>query len=174
MASFDITMLVIIGIALIIGIKKGFVMAIATLAALFLGIIGAVLFSGIVAGWLSENQTFKNNIPIISFLILLTGIIIAVLLLAKLIDSLIKAVKLGWLNRIAGGIFYVFKMMFLVSIFILIFDFFGYGTQIISPQKREKSFLFTPVKRFAPATFDVLKIEYEHLKPMEKKKNKIH
>jgi membrane protein required for colicin V production len=174
MNIFDVIILIITSISLIIGIKKGFIMAIATLVASILGIIGAVLFSGIVAGWLSENKTFGNYVPIISFLILFVGIIIAVLLLAKLIDTLIKTVHLGWLNRIGGGIFLVFKTMFLVSIFILIIDFFGFGTKIISYEKREKSFLFAPIERFAPATFNLFKIKYEHLMPKNNQQETVY
>ena len=171
MNIFDFIFIALLVSALIKGLFKGFVMELATLAALFLGIIGAVFFSGIVTGWLSGVWTSKF-IPIISFLILFVGIIIAVHLLSRLIDKLLKAIALGWLNRIAGGFLSFFKMVFLISILILTIDFLGFGERIISSEKREKSLMFSRIERFAPSIFEVLKIDYEHLTSKKKEKNK--
>jgi len=59
--------------------------------------------------------------------------------------------------------------MFFVSVLILLFDFFGFGNKIISNEKREKSYLFSPVERFAPAVLDLFNLDYEHLLPEKKK-----
>ena len=155
-------MLVIIIAALIKGLIKGFVVELATLAGLILGIVGAVLFSGIVANWLT-GRVSSEFIPVLAFLILFVGIIICVHLLAKLVESFIKAIALGWLNRIAGGVFSVFKIVFVASIFILVVDAFGIGEKIIKQGIRSNSRLFNPIKQFAPKTFDLFKLRYEHL-----------
>jgi len=170
MNGFDLMMLIIIIMALIKGLMKGFVIELATLAGLILGIVGAVLFSGIVAQWLTGHVS-SEFIPVIAFLILFVGIIFCVHLLAKLVDSFIKAIALGWLNRIAGGVFSAFKFMFLVSIFILVVDAFAIGERIIKQDIRDNSRLFNPIQKFAPKTFDLFRLKYEHLKS-EKLKTK--
>jgi len=169
MNTLDIVIFIIIVSSFVRGIFKGFVMELATLVALILGIIGAVLFSGVVANWISKSFEIEY-IAIISFIILLVGIILSVYIVAKIIDKFLKVIALGWLNRIAGGFFAVLKVMFFVSILILAFDFFGLGTKIISKEKREKSFLFSPVERFAPSVLDLLNLDYEHLLPEKKTK----
>ena len=164
MNGFDIVIVILIITAFIKGLMKGFISELATLVGLILGIIGAVLFSGIVANWLI-GRVSSQFIPVLSFLILFVGIIFCVYLLAKLIDSFIKAIALGWLNRIAGGFFSVFKIMFIVSVLILIVDRFGIGEKIIKQDVRNKSLLFEPVRQFAPKTFELFKLKYEHLLP---------
>ena len=155
-------MLVIIIAALVKGLIKGFVVELATLAGLILGIVGAVLFSGIVANWLTGHVSLQFA-PVFAFLILFVGIIICIHLLAKLVESFIKAIALGWLNRIAGGVFSVFKILFVASIFILVVDAFGIGERIIKQDIRGNSRLFNPIQNFAPKTFDLFKLKYEHL-----------
>ena len=164
-------MLVIILAALIKGLMKGFVVELATLAGLILGIVGAVLFSGIMANWLTGHVS-SEFIPVLAFLILFVGIIICIHLLAKLVESFIKAIALGWLNRIAGGVFSVFKIMFVASIFILVIDAFNIGERIIKQDIRGNSRLFNPIQNFAPKTFDLFKLKYEHLIKSEELRTK--
>ena len=164
MNFFDIIILIITVITFVRGVFKGFISALATLAALILGIMGAVLFSGLVAKGLS-NFISTNFIPAIAFLILFIGIVIGVHLISKLIDKLVRAVALSWLNKILGGIFASLKAITLVSIFILVIDVLSFGTKIINPTVRESSHLFYHVKGFAPVTFNFFSIGYEHLMP---------
>ena len=52
------------------GFKKGLVIGVASLAALILGIYAALYFSGIVAGFMTDNLNIKTDyLPIISFII---------------------------------------------------------------------------------------------------------
>lgn len=162
MNIIDAIIIIFIIFALVRGIYKGFIMEFATLVALLLGIIGAILFSGIVENWLSGFLSTRF-ISVVSFIILFVGIALAVNLTAKIIDHFVKAIALGWLNRIAGGVFAVLKFMFFISIIILTLDFFGLGTKILPNEKRENSFLFTPVERFAPAVLDLFKLDYEFM-----------
>ena len=171
MTIFDIIIVIIIISAFVKGLFKGFVIELATLAALIAGIAGAVLFSGFLANKLSGTIS-SQYVPLISFIILFTVIVICVHLLAKLINSLLKAVSLGWLNKIAGGFFSVFKIVMVVSIILLILDVIGLKTKLIPLKYSEKSMLYTPVERLAPAVFDLFKLKYEHLLPETKEEEK--
>ena len=168
MNFFDIIILIITILSFIKGVFKGFISELATLAALILGIVGSMFFSGLVAKWLSDFVS-TGLIPVVSFLVLFTGIVIAVHLLSKVVNKLLKAIALGWLNRIMGGIFASLKAIMLISIFIMVFDVFGFGTKIVTDKTREKSRLFIPVKNFAPSTFNLFRVNYEHLLPQKEK-----
>ncbi|MCL2073440.1 MAG: CvpA family protein [Marinilabiliaceae bacterium] len=164
MTLLDFIILIIVGISCVRGIFKGFVSELATLVALILGIMGAVFFSGLVSKWLSSYIS-TQYIPVVAFIILFIGIVICVHLLSKIIDKLLKAISLGWLNKLMGGVFASLKVTLLISIFILVIDVLGFGTKIISPHLRESSLIFSPVQKFAPATFNIFSLGYEHLAP---------
>lgn len=167
MNYFDLFVLVCFVFALIRGIRKGFIIELASLVALILGIAGAVLLSGVTAQWLANYITSKY-ISIIAFVFLLAGIIILVFLLAKMIDTMVKALSLGWLNRITGAFLAIIKSAFGISLLIFVLEFSGYGTRVIPPDVRSNSITFSFIQRFAPAVFDLFRINYEHLLPNDK------
>jgi membrane protein required for colicin V production len=164
MNYFDLFVIVAFIFALIRGLQKGFVIELASLIGLILGIVGAIYLSGTTAEWLSEFIKSKY-ISIIAFLLIMVGIIILVFLLAKMVDNMVKALALGWLNRIMGAFFAIVKSAFGISLLIFVLEFSGYGLKIIPPQTRDSSYAFAPLEWLAPATFDLLQLNYEHLLP---------
>jgi membrane protein required for colicin V production len=164
MNYFDLFVLIVLGFAVIRGLQKGFIFELASLLALVLGIVGAVFLSGVTAQWLSNYITSKY-ISIIAFVFLLVGIIILVFLIAKMIDTMIKALALGWLNRIMGAMLAVVKAAFGISLVIFVLEFSGFGNRIIPPETRSSSRAFSTLEWIAPATFDLLRLNYQHLLP---------
>ncbi len=164
MNYFDLFVIIVLGFAVIRGLQKGFVFELASLVALVLGIVGAVFLSGVTAQWLSNYITSKY-ISIISFVFLLVGIIIIVFLLAKVIDTMIKALALGWLNRIMGAVLAAVKAAFGISLIVFVLEFSGFGNRVITPETRSSSRAFAPLEWFAPAIFDLLRLNYQHLLP---------
>lgn len=164
MNYFDLFVLVVLTFALIKGLKKGFIIELASLIGLVLGIAGAIFFSGVTAQWLSGFITSKY-LSIIAFVFLLVGIIILVFLLAKMVDSMVKALALGWLNRIMGAFFAIIKSAFGISLLIFVLEFSGYGMRVIPTETRENSHTFSTLEWLAPATFDLLQLNYQHLMP---------
>ncbi len=166
MNYFDLIFLVVLAFAIIRGLIKGFIIELASLVGLILGIIGAIYLSGVTSQWLANFITSKY-ISIIAFILLFVGLIILVQLAARIVDSTVKALALGWLNRILGGFFALIKSAYIISVLIFIIEFSGYGNKVIPPETREKSYLFIPLERLAPATMDLLRINYQHLLPQK-------
>lgn len=164
MNYFDLFVLIIFAFAIIKGLQKGFVIELASLVGLILGIVGAIYLSGTTAEWLSAFITSKY-ISIIAFLLIMVGIIILVFLLAKMVETMVKALALGWLNRIMGAFFALVKSAFSISLLIFIIEFSGYGLKVIPPDTRDTSYTFKSLEWFAPATFTMLQLNYEHLLP---------
>ena len=70
------------------GFSKGFIVQLATLAALLLGILGAVMFSDYTSSLIIKNfEVSGNYLPIISFAVTFIVIVIAVHLLAKMLKE---------------------------------------------------------------------------------------
>jgi len=61
-------------------------------------------------------------IQVVSFLLLFIGIVYGVSLIAKMITKTLQIVALGFLNRLAGGIFGLIKWFVILSALLLAFN----------------------------------------------------
>ena len=142
------------------GFIKGFLIMAASLAALVFGVWGAIRFSHLTAALLLS--TFKLQTPylgLISFALTFVIIVILVHLLSRALDKLVKAVALGFLNRLAGIFFGVLKTAFLISIFLVIINGINNRLPFIPDEHKENSLLYQPLSRLAPAIFPFLNFE---------------
>ena len=160
MNYFDLIILIPLLWSAYKGFSKGFVHAIASLAALLLGVFGAIKFSDVTSQYLIQNFDFNQNyLPIISFAITFILIVIAVHFAATLIDKLIKAIALGFINRILGAVFGIAKIAFIISIILVIVNGLDKNLHFMSPKLKETSILYKPLSDFAPSIFPYLKFE---------------
>lgn len=140
------------------GFSKGLIISIASLIALLLGIYGSIRFSGYTREFVNQHfEVTDNYIPLIAFAITFLGIVIGIHFLAKLLNKLVDAIALGWLNTIAGIVFGLLKAAFIISIFIFIFEKIDRSEHFISKSIKEESLLYDPIRTLAPALFPSLK-----------------
>ncbi len=143
------------------GFSKGFIIHAASLAALLLGIFGAIRFSDVTARLLIQKFDFTSQyLPVISFAITFVVIVVAVHLFARLLDKLVKAVALGFVNRIAGVLFALIKTAFIISIILVILNTIDRRLSFLPHQQIEKSYLYKPLSNLAPALFPYLHFDY--------------
>lgn len=142
------------------GITKGFVIMAASLIALLLGVWGAIRFSHLTAALLISYFGLQTaHLPLIAFAITFIIIVFLVHLLSRALDKLIKAVALGIFNRLAGLLFGVLKTAFLISIFLVILNGINRRVPFIPEEHKEKSLLYQPLSKLAPAIFPFLNFE---------------
>lgn len=142
------------------GFKNGLIIEVASLAALILGIFGAIKFSYMTSDFLVEKfEMTTKYLPLISFAITFVVIVIVVHLLAKALDKLVKAVALGFINRLFGILFGVVKTAFILSIILVILNTIDRKTQFLPEDKIEESLLYKPISAFAPLIFRDLNFE---------------
>lgn len=131
------------------GLRNGLIIELASLAALILGIYVALHFSFYVEGWLVDNfEIGEKYLYIISFA--LTFIIVAVLvfLAGKIIHKLVGIIFLGFLNRLAGGIFGLLKAALVLSVILYFVN--GFDPDLIKADVKERSVLYDPVESIVP------------------------
>jgi membrane protein required for colicin V production len=155
---------IILGIALLYaafkGFKKGLIYQAASLAALVLGIFGAIKFSDYTASLLTEKLDITTQyLPILSFAITFIGIVIVVHLLAGFLEKIVDAVAMGVVNRIMGLVFGIIKAVFILSVFLVLLVGFDKNEKLLTPSKKEGSVLFGPVFVIAPTLFPYLRFE---------------
>ena len=121
MNIFDIIILIILSYGLINGFIKGFIIEVAGIISLILGVTGSFKFASILEVYLNSYVDWRpKTIQAASFIILFVIIIYAVSLLAKMITKTLKIIALGMINRIFGGIFGLLKWCIILSSLVLV------------------------------------------------------
>jgi membrane protein required for colicin V production len=160
MNTIDLVFAILLLWAAYRGFSKGFIVQLATLAALLLGILGAVMFSDFTSGLIIKNFDVSGQyLPIISFALTFIAIVIGVHLLAKMINKLIDAIALGIVNRLLGVLFSVLKIAFVVSIILVLVNKADSKYNFIPDDTKDNSLLYKPLSNFAPMIFPYLNFD---------------
>ncbi len=142
------------------GFKNGLIIELASLAALIAGIFIALHFSFYVNDYLRENfDIAENYLYIISFVITFIIVALLIFLVGKIIHKFISIIALGFLNRLAGGIFGLLKAALVLSVILYFMNGFDIGSSIIKPEVKEKSYLYEPIESIVPLIIPKLKLE---------------
>ena len=151
MNYLDIIILALVALLVIYGAMKGFIISLASLIALVLGIYIAVNFSNYIEVVLAENVHPSHTwLPILSFTITFLIVVIIVMLLAKALEKLVDLVGMGILNHIFGGIFGLVKGILLVSVIFFIISGFDPKEKLIKPKVKQESMLYGYVSQIFP------------------------
>lgn len=129
------------------GFKKGFVLELASLVGLFLGIYGSLKLSDFTAEQLSAHVEIPSEwIGLISFLLTFVLIVFAVFLFAKVLDKALKLVALSLVNRILGLLFGLLKYALIVSVLLYFFTTLNHRFQMVEQDHLKSSILIKPLQ----------------------------
>lgn len=147
MNLLDIVFLILLGLSGWNGFKKGFVIEIFGFIALFAGLYAGILFSD----WLSRIiiEDFGSDskyVPIISFAIIFIAVGAMVYYVGKLVERLIKVVRLTPLNKAAGLFFGALKMAFYLGAGLILLESYDERSDILSEETKAGSLLYHPMK----------------------------
>jgi membrane protein required for colicin V production len=171
MNYIDIVLGILLILAAIGGFKKGLIAEVASLAALILGIWGAIKFSHITSEFLVENFNLTTEyLNLISFVVTFVVIVILVHIVGNVVSKLVEAVMLGFVNKLAGLIFGVLKAALILSIILVLFDKIDEDVHILSESTKENSRMYEPIRSFAPSIFPFIDVWEIDLKDKVKKK----
>ena len=149
----DSIAVVLIIVAVIKGLRKGFVVAVFSLLAFIIGLAAALKLSAVVAEYLGSNTNISQRfVPVLAFAVVFLIVAFLVRLGAKAIETALKMVMLGWLNKLGGIVFYLLLYFFIFSIVLF------YATQlhIIKPQTEQTSVTYPFIYPMAPVVMDAL------------------
>jgi len=151
------------------GLKNGLIIELASIVALIAGIYGAIHFSYYAGDYLSESMDWEERYTnLTAFVITFILIVIIVNVLAKLLTKIASFAMLGWLNRLAGGIFGVVKVAVILGALLVFFDRVNTSAGLVKDENMEQSALYEPLKEIGALVFDrVLKepvVEKESIK----------
>lgn len=159
MNYIDLVLGILLIIAAIQGFRKGFIIEFASLAALILGIWGGIKFSDFTAGFITKYTGYTSEyLSTIAFFVTFILIIILIHTMAKMLDSVVRAILLGFLNRLAGIIFGVLKTAVILSVLLLLFDEVDETVHLLPSKQKQESHLYGPMKSVVPTLFPFIKL----------------
>lgn len=107
--------------ALIRGLRKGLIMEVTGLAALFLGAYAALFFSDFAAQWLdAEFAIGETYLGITAFALTFVAVVIGVHFLGRLVEKLVDVTALKPMDRLGGLVFASGRAWLFWSIVVLL------------------------------------------------------
>ena len=158
MAILDIILLLCFIPAIVTGISKGFVRQVVDLVAILAAAWAAFHFSTMMADWLGQYLTLDPSIlKVVSFV--LVAIVVAILLhlVGALLTKTLKALSLGFVNRLLGLVFGVLKVALILGLLILLFETLNSSLHIVKPEATADAVVYNALKNAANAIFPILK-----------------
>jgi len=165
MNILDIILGSLILLGLIRGLMKGLFVEIASLAALVVGIYGAIHFSDYAAAFL-ENKTSwdEKYINITAFAITFVVLVLAIAMAGKALTKIANFAALGILNKLLGGVFGALKIALILSVVLIVFNKANKTIPFVDDTDLEESVLYYPVKSIIPLLFPNLITEGDSAK----------
>jgi len=157
MNYIDIVIIVILAVAMVRGFINGLVKEVASLAALILGVWGAIRFSSFTAEKLYDYFDMSGKyVGIISFLITFGIIVIVIHFIGLLVDKLMDAVALGFINKLLGIGFGLLKSALILSVIFVVLNAIDARRPFLPKEKIEQSMLYNPISDIAPVLFPII------------------
>jgi len=128
------------------GFTHGLIRELASLLALILGIYAAFAFTDLVEQWICNPAIPKEVYFAITFL----GVLIAVFLLGKLVEKVIKLLIPEFINNLLGALFGVAKVAIIFSAVIFFIHSVDSKDAILTQKTVEKSLIYKYIEPIVP------------------------
>ncbi len=164
MNTLDIVLLVAAGIGMLFGLKTGLVKQLSFGAGIAIGLLQATIFYQKTAEWLQELTGWSDLIcTILGFIGIVLLSVIVINAVGLILRWLLKAVLLGWIDRITGAIFSIIIALGVVVLGVNISENIIPDNKITGKTSQEESLLYNEVSK---VTFLII----EEAKKIDEKK----
>jgi membrane protein required for colicin V production len=121
MTGFDLLLLALILLSTLLALIRGIIREVISLVAWFLGIGFALVFSGVVGRQLPENLFGTHHLR---YVVAFVGILLAALIIGALLSWILKsgakAIGLGAVDRLLGGLFGAARGILVAMVIVLV------------------------------------------------------
>ncbi len=166
MIFIDIVFAVLLGFAVYKGFKNGFFVEVASFIGLLLGIYVALKFSNWMGTvFLDIFPTWHSKyITITAFILTFILVLIGIHLSAKVLTKIFNGAFLGGINKIAGVIFSLLKMILTLSVVLFIVEKINIDNLLIAEETQEHSLFYHPIQNTAKTIYPTIEGWYDGLK----------
>ncbi len=151
MGTLDLVILVGLVIGLARGFSTGGIRQLFSLAGIVFAFVFAAQLMQTVGDRLAGNAGLSPGLaPIVGFVAIFLVVQVAAYAISRLLETFLKALKLGIVNRVVGGAIGGFKAMLVLSLTFFAFGFVG----IPDPTTRDASLFYHTVSAILPGTWN--------------------
>jgi membrane protein required for colicin V production len=128
------------------GYKRGFIMSLFLLLAVVVGLYAAFHFTDVIVGYGKEHFSWTSSyITPVTFLSLFLVVGAGIYFGGKVLESVIKLVKLSILNSLAGALLGLLQWTYFVGSLLLMLISFDQKESIISKETKQHSFIIPAI-----------------------------
>jgi len=151
MNTLDIVILVVVALLTLYGLKKGFIVSLATLAGLLLGIYLAIHFSHYAAGLIERNfHPSSFWLPALAYSATFLVVLIVVYFIGKMVEKLVEAAGMSILNHLGGALLGFAKGVLIMSAVLYLIALADPKETLISAPSKQRSMYYAPVAAIVP------------------------
>lgn len=135
------------------GFKHGFIIEVFTLMALVLGLYAGIHFSDLVSDFMKRSFGWHSKwLPVLSFTFVFLAVGAMVYFAGKALERVVRVASLTPINKFLGVFFAVLKMLYIVSIVIVLIESYDERGDFFPEEKKKESLLYYPVKKVSTTT----------------------
>jgi membrane protein required for colicin V production len=153
----DAIIVVVLILSLVTGFINGLVKEVASLAALIIGIWGAIKFSSFTAAKLYDYFDMTGHwVGVIAFLVTFGLIVVIIHFVGIMADKIVNAASLGFINRVLGIVFGLLKAVLIMSVVFVVLNAIDVRRPFLPKKIIEESRFYNPISDIAPAMFPII------------------
>lgn len=119
----DIVLVLPLVLGLVRGLMRGLISEVIAIAVVILGVFGSRVWAPPFSAWLLGQFAWPNQVcDVVAYMLVFLAIAIVLSIAAHWINKLIRAIHLGWINRVFGGVFGILKYGIIVLIAVFVLD----------------------------------------------------
>lgn len=136
----DVLILLPLAVGLVRGLMRGLVTELVAILAVVLGVVGARLWAPQFRLWILSNFTWPESVAsVVAYTLLFLAVAIACNWVGKWLSRLLRAIHLGWLNRLLGGLFGALKWAIIVLVMVFIVSSLDDQFHFLKPEAKSQS-----------------------------------
>ena len=138
-------------VAILQGIRNGFIKALLSFFSFFIGLIVAYQLAGWVARQLKEYTKIESHwLPFISFIIVLLAVLFLIRWVSGLLQQTAEVLMLGWLNKLLGIVIYGFIYFTIWSALVYFLQILG----VLEAVKMKDAYSYSYLQKWWPYCTD--------------------
>lgn len=137
--------------AVIQGYRRGLIVAVFSVLALFIGLAAALKLSAVTADYIGQAIKVSDRwLPVIAFAVVFIIVVLLVRWAAVLLQKSVEVAMLGWVNRLGG----IFLYIVLFTLILSILFFYTEQLQLLKEETTRSSVIYHHIKSWGPQTME--------------------
>lgn len=138
----DILVLVVVGVAIFCGVRRGLVMQLCSLVGIVAAVWASARYGATVGGWLHLDMRYAQ---LVGFGVVLVGSLVLVTLVGYTLRKIFHLAGLGTTDRLLGALVASLKYLLVLSSIFAAFDYANRSYAFVEESKLEQSFCYRPM-----------------------------